>query len=242
MNNANVTVLVVGAAAAGFAAGYFVANKKARDEFDALLTEKVDEARDFYKRMYKAEEFSTPESTAREVANDEELVVVMDEERSSLRDAIIKDEGYDESETFKRNIFDEAPRGDDPEDVGEEEQNMSPRDPDNPYVISEGEWMERENGYEQAQLTYYEGDNTLTDDKDGIIEDIDEYIGEANLNKFGKNFAPDPNVLFVRNERLEMDFEVLRDPDTFTEKVLGIPDEELNPPPMKRKRRDERDD
>lgn len=237
MRSTNVTLLVVGFAAAGFAAGYFVANKKARDEFDELLKEKVDETRDFYKRMYKAEEFSTPESTAREVSHEEELVVVTDEV-----DEIVEREEYDTSGTFRRNIFDEAAEEDDPEDVGEEDQNMSPRDPDNPYVISEGEWMERENGYEQAQLTYYEGDNTLTDDKDGIIEDIDEYIGESNLNKFGKNFAPDPNVLFIRNERLEMDFEVLRDPDTFTEKVLGIPDEELNPPPSKRKRRDERDD
>ena len=62
--------------------------------------------------------------------------------------------------------------------------------------------------YDQICLTYYEGDDTLVEDMSGEILDIDETIGSAALGRFGEHKV---NTVFVRNERLGADYEVVRE-------------------------------
>lgn len=75
-----------------------------------------------------------------------------------------------------------------------------------PYVISPYDFGEIDE-YSQIELTYY-ADGTLEDDEGNIITDIDELIGPDALNTFGEY---EDDAVFVRNEYLRTDFQILKD-------------------------------
>lgn len=83
----------------------------------------------------------------------------------------------------------------------EEDEDMD----DAPYVISPEEFDELDD-YDAESLTLY-ADGVLTDDFDNVIEDVDSMVGEENLDRFGE-FEDDS--VFVRNDRLKCDYEILR--------------------------------
>lgn len=74
-----------------------------------------------------------------------------------------------------------------------------------PYVISPDEFDE--NGYETQTLMYY-ADGHLTDDMDIPIIDIEGTVGEDAVNHFGEY---EDDSVFVRNDHLKIDFEILAD-------------------------------
>lgn len=82
-----------------------------------------------------------------------------------------------------------------------------------PYVISPYDFGELDD-YNQIELTYYEGDDTLEDDEYNIITDRDELIGPKALYTFGEY---EDDSVFVRNERLRTDFQILKDYRKYTE-------------------------
>ncbi len=73
-----------------------------------------------------------------------------------------------------------------------------------PYVISPGEFGENSN-YMQVSLTYF-SDHILTDEDRDIIEDVEGTIGLHSLNAFGEY---EEDAVFVRNDRLKCDYEIL---------------------------------
>lgn len=95
--------------------------------------------------------------------------------------------------------------------------DTSTRTPDHPYVISAEEYEDNETGYSQNMLTYYADDKVLTDEKDGPLNL--KVIGEKNL-KFGLA-SGDLNLVYVRNDELEVDFEVAQALSSYAETVLG---------------------
>ena len=80
-----------------------------------------------------------------------------------------------------------------------------------PYVIPPEEFDE--NGYETETL-YYFADGVLADGCNEIVNNIDELIGEDSLTHFGEY---EEDSVFVRNENLETDFEILKDRRRFSE-------------------------
>lgn len=99
------------------------------------------------------------------------------------------------------------------------EEEAKQRDPETPYVIHEDEWSESE--LEKVQLTYYSGDNTLADEKDEPIPIIDEVVGIENLERFGHG-TQDARIVFVRNEKMGVEFEIALHDGKFAEEVLGF--------------------
>ena len=83
---------------------------------------------------------------------------------------------------------------------------------DGPFVISPDEFGEDPN-YHTVSLTLYE-DGVLTDDYDDIVVDVDDWVGEDSLTHFGEYEA---DSVFVRNESMQTDFEILRDLRTYRE-------------------------
>lgn len=83
---------------------------------------------------------------------------------------------------------------------------------DGPFVISPDEFGEDPN-YQTVSLTLYE-DGVLTDDYDDIVVDVDDWVGEDSLTHFGEYEA---DSVFVRNESMQTDFEILRDLRTYSE-------------------------
>lgn len=80
---------------------------------------------------------------------------------------------------------------------------------DEPYIIQPSEYGEFED-YEQLSLTYYSGDRVLTDDMDEFIDDADDVVGADFMSHFGEN-EDDPDSIYIRNDRLKCDYEILLD-------------------------------
>ncbi|ASD52276.1 hypothetical protein QCN32_gp54 [Arthrobacter phage Niktson] len=100
-----------------------------------------------------------------------------------------------------------------------------------PYVIPVQAYMDDENMYTQLTLTYYAGDKTLiVEDSDEVVEDIDQTVGFENLTKFGEESGNDDTV-YVRNDKREIEYEVLRDPGKYSENVQGIDTWDDSPEP-----------
>ena len=92
---------------------------------------------------------------------------------------------------------------------------------DKPYVISAEELGEPPNpGWQQLTITYYAGDQVLADDKDQPIRDIRGTVGSVELITFGGP-SGDPHLKYVRNEKLEIDFEIVYDRRSYADVVLN---------------------
>ena len=85
-------------------------------------------------------------------------------------------------------------------------------------VVSPDEFGEIDE-YEKISLTYYI-DGSLADDNDELIEDVDGTIGFESLNHFGEY---EDDSVFVRNDRLKCDYEILLDQRNYSDVVNIYP-------------------
>lgn len=137
-----------------------------------------------------------------------------------------------------RNVFREA----EVNDKWDYQEELKQRSPDIPYVIHYDERHELED-YDEVTLTYYEGDDVLCNDRDEIVDPDrrNELVGERNLNLFGHG-SNDASIVYVRNDKLEIIFEVVRSPNHFAEEVHGFSHEAYGRGNLERMRARERDD
>lgn len=90
---------------------------------------------------------------------------------------------------------------------GDEDMNTNPV---GPYVIKP-EIFGMEDGYEVVSLTYY-ADGVLADENDNVIEDVEFMVGDDFADYFG---VYEEDSVFVRNEMLKTDYEILLDEESF---------------------------
>lgn len=95
----------------------------------------------------------------------------------------------------------------------EESENM-----DNPYIISPEEFGAFYD-YETISLTYYE-DQILADDDDELVDDIEDIVGFDSLTHFGEY---EDDSVFVRNDRLKCDYEILMDNRKYSDVIKKKP-------------------
>jgi len=91
---------------------------------------------------------------------------------------------------------------------------------DKPYVISPDEFGEFYD-YEIISLTYY-ADQVLADENDELVDDIEETVGFESLNAFGQY---EDDCVFVRNDRLKCDYEILLDQRKYSDVIKRRPHE-----------------
>ena len=106
------------------------------------------------------------------------------------------------------------------EEVEEEIANGEWDDKDvyEPFIIRPDEYGEL-HAYETLSLNYY-ADGVLTDELDNPIEDVESLVPADFADHFGEY---DDNAVFVRNDNLECDYEILRDLREFTDVVGEYP-------------------
>jgi hypothetical protein len=114
-------------------------------------------------------------------------------------------------------------------DTWDQQAEEAERDPDKPYIITQEEYHACELGFAQVNLTYFEGDDTLLEDDNEPIADIEDTVGEDNLLKFGHG-SHDNKVVYVRNEVFQKDFEITHSEHKYTEDVLGFIQHSDKPP------------
>lgn len=238
--------LIVGALAVGIGIGGFIAwkitERRLSVQFENELDEQVAAAKEFYQRVAKAGEFETPEGAVKALVPDEVVEAVQsyqgrekpipynDPSKIVVADPRPPVEVAVENVEVVNNVFVEAAKteGDDPRDwdynaeIADRELN-----PDQPYTISFEEHNENAPNHEQTTFMYYVQDDTLVDAQDKPVDNTDYFVGDDNLTRFGHG-SHDPNVVYVRNDKIDMDFEIVRDMGSYHKAVFGTdPDPSL---------------
>lgn len=97
-----------------------------------------------------------------------------------------------------------------------------PRSSEKPFVVTTQEFFEEdEDDYSRITITYWEEDDILADEREQMIPDIDALVGHDNLKYFGKG-SGDESIVYVRNDKIKADFEIVKDPRSYSEVVLGL--------------------
>lgn len=78
---------------------------------------------------------------------------------------------------------------------------------DLPYIIEPEEYGNKVEN-ECTVLMWY-GDDILTDTYGVNVDDIENTVGREFIDHFGEN-PEEPDVVYVRNDRLEMDYQILQ--------------------------------
>lgn len=240
-----VVTAVVSAAVAGVVTHHFT-KKHLKAKYEEVISQELEDAKKFYSRLHKTDEYSDPVKLAEKYEDDPDSEMVSEaveaiqryspsevEKPVETEEALIIEE---KTETVvRKNIFTEAQADGDGFKLEEEMKN---RRPDRPYVISYDEFFENEPEFEEMSLTYFEGDDVLVDDRDQHIDDTEGLVGNANLLRFGHG-SKDKNVVYIRNERLQLNIEVMHSHGKFTETVLGFIEHSSDSGRNRRFRRDD---
>lgn len=194
-------VFVTGAAIGSIATWTFLKKK-----YEAIAQEEIESVKTaFSSKEYKndCEEISNKENKEdpREIANRAKEKMSVSEYAKVLNKSGYTN--YSNSESSKKEET----------DLEEAKKKFKP-----PYVISPDEFGEYED-YAQISLTYY-ADHILTDDNDEILEDVEGAVGFESLNHFGEY---EDDSVFVRNERLKVDYEILLDQRDYSDVIKSKP-------------------
>lgn len=87
------------------------------------------------------------------------------------------------------------------------------------YILHRDEFFNNESEYSQSTLTYYAGDDKLTDEKDVPLYNAGDVVGSCLSWGHGSG---DPNVVYIRNDILHAEYEVLLHANSYESEVLGI--------------------
>ena len=222
----------------GSVLGYVLARRALSAKFDARLDAEVEELKAHYnghlRKLLSSEETGPPHLGAKRSWTD-----VVKDTLDPMPAPVLrpKDVGYGAGPDH-RNGRTEVPGDEISEVPGEDaseslidvagDQVTQVNDTTKPYVIGIDELGEWPNpGWQQLTITYYAGDQVLADDKDQPIRDIRGTVGSVELITFGGP-SGDPHIKYVRNEKLEIDFEIIYSKEAYADVVLnyGRPDKQ----------------
>lgn len=91
---------------------------------------------------------------------------------------------------------------------------------EDPYEISLEQFTEEMDHFDKVTIYYYADDDTLADEKEEIITERDILIGEETLLYMDEEFK-DGGVIYVRNERMSIDYEIICLNKSYAETVIG---------------------
>lgn len=225
----------------GAGAGYVVAEKRLKTKYEMIVKQEIEDAKKFYALQAQSRAASEkPMTPAEALENSKEkaaadaltsyqggLRVVSENDSPNIIEALEQESNVETAQ--RKNIFSEPESEDDSDEYPDENQGwdyeteLARRSGDKPYVITHDEYFEGDKEYEQVQLTYFELDDVLCDDRDQPVPDTEATVGDDNLTRFG-TASKDPNVVYIRNDARDIDFEVVRSTGSYSKEVLGFDD------------------
>jgi len=200
-------------------------NQKYKTKYAQIADDEIEQVKDHY-RMKEMDLLETQKEIASQKKPSLETMTrhLTDKAKAEL---ISEGEGYtpvtqedieelqerEEAEEEERNAFVELPGWNYDEQVAS-------RTPDKPFIMHAHEYMQSECSH-QITITYFEGDDVLVDESDEVISKKDEVVGMDNLERFGFG-SGDPNTLYVRNPKLDIEYEILRHRGHYAKEILGL--------------------
>lgn len=174
----------------GAASGALVAWYLTKRRYEGIIDEEIEEVKERYKEDAEETEISERKLYRAKVRN---LDYISDE--PTVEPVPMNEELLDEN-----GVIDEI------------EKDLEVSDPfpgekvNYPYTIGPEAYLEEYDGvFDKETITYWAGNDTLVTDADEILQ-VNDTIGRDNLKKVGEY---EEGTVFVRNERLGMDFEVI---------------------------------
>jgi hypothetical protein len=226
VNQSTVKTVVVSVSSMmiGAGVGYIVAEKRLAKRFEDRIAVETAQMKTFYTASSKPK-YETPQDALKALIPEEKTngngTKVTTQEKVAYH-KVVKAEGY------AQDI--------DPEEDGEnveinqyngiietrtvEENVFDPSQSGEIYLISDNEFIENATDYVQNTITWYQGDDVITDDQEKPLDKRETYIGPITSRSFGEQ-SDDPNTMHIRNEKLQLEFEVVRSPGYYAVEVLG---------------------
>lgn len=175
----------------GVAVGSVATWKLVEAKYRQIADEEIKSVREVYAKVYGD---STEES------EDE------DEEDQKIFDDLVKDLGYSSDEDEKKETETEKETRKESEGEGDVDDMVRP------YVIEEEDFDDI--GYETESLYYYDDGVLIYSITEEVINNIDELVGEDSIKQL---LESGEDYIYVRNDELGIDFEILRDRRNFSE-------------------------
>jgi hypothetical protein len=208
--NARMTITSILSLAAGACGGYFFAKHQLEKIFDERLETELEKTKKYYQeRNLNNQPFATPEEAVKNLIPPDEA-----ERMAKAGHALRVYSGVggeqEAASVIVRNVMDTPQDG---------TYGVERRNPNRPYKIEEDEFFQSDLEYSQITLTYYVMDETLTDERDAIVELAEKMVG----NDLHEHFTVDPDltVVYIRNEALRTDFEIARG-NSYAQDVAGL--------------------
>lgn len=222
---------------AGYLVTHFLVSKVIKAKYEKIADDEILEMKKFYNSKLRALENEKEKATLELVEKDIEERQEGDGQTPyhAMYQGGSEPDKPAQDGVVVQNVFVEA--SEDPEvptDGWSYEEELKNRDPKVPYVIHQDEFGEDLDGYEPYVLTYFEGDDVLCRDDDTIITEVDAVVGLGNLSKFGHG-SGDPNIVYIRNEEMKVQLEVVHSDGKYAKEVAGFDDTELQHSSMRRR-------
>lgn len=233
--------------ALGFAGSYFFLNNRLRTKYEDLLNDETLQMRELYvakmqaldgvneKSQHKAEQIAEREGYSRRDGTEGGPVPYHKAGETP------EEEAPEVDEPQVRNVLEEdRVEGDDLLALNADwnyEKELKTRNPNAPYVIHRDEYDEGPHGdkeHEKHHLTYFAGDDVLSDERDKVLDDKDGVVGIENLARFGHG-SGDQDTVYIRNESLQVDIELTRSDGNYATEVHGFKDDEIRHSSMARR-------
>lgn len=258
---------ILGAALLSSAATYLVVSKRLEKKWQAFAEEQIESIKNEYKILKKegpefdlealAEKYNTESDT---IDNGDGVLIPVAEgppTRTNYNQIQANPKAVSElvekvvsrpmprvaaavNETITSNVFDPHPASGNFD--WSKERAYRDDNPEALHVITREEFDANESDFEQYHYTYYDGDGVLADSDDQIVHDSDDVVGDHNMGRFGDG-SDDPEIVFVRNVKLQMDIEITRSDLSYSKAVLNVEsDSELQHGSAQRRFRHPRDE
>lgn len=220
--------------AAGLVGGFLYAKKLLVAAYNEQMEAEIKRQEKYFSAVYKKGEFADPAALVEVFSADEAEKAGLDDEKT--RDAqelvrVLTQTKYNRVSAAPAKL--ELPKDPPVEtksifvDRGHDESDeafqaaVAARTTKAPYIISHDEYMANEKEYRQITVTYYAGDEVLVDaEDDQPIVKAERSVGVENL-QFGL-WSGDQNVVYIRSDPFECEFEVLYHEGKYSEVVLGL--------------------
>jgi hypothetical protein len=215
--------------AVGVTVGVAWANRRLQRKYEDLSNKEIELAQDHYEELYQ-ERVQQLEEKLEKASASKNPRVITDAKVVSVRvggtGTTIVEVPEDVRQTFvdygNRGKVRGTPMANDPELAETDIRDLANRDTSVAHYITEDEFNENLEDFEQFSLTYYCGDGVLTDDHDQPVEDIALLIDPGIINLF----LADENLSTVhcRNPKLSALYEIERSDGEYSKEVAGFTD------------------
>lgn len=204
-----ISLIAVGFFGAGVVAGVAYGIRYTEDEVRRVEDEIAELRRKFWDEKAEIKEEAKVSELA-DVEIDRAAIyngIVSRQEYTDLPEDTVYSNGEAESEEEP-----EEPE-EDPDALPIEDLRMfEVKDPNVPYMITEEEFRVNEDDHTQTSLVYFIKDDILVDEDEQIVNDVEDLVDSC-LDNFSVHSPT--TVVYVRNERLKLDIEVVLDTDDY---------------------------